>query len=116
MEADRSEARAFIAALVREEAPSLPGTPALAVPEGSVAEVTAVARRLALHVLPAGRRGPEPAPELLELAAALVVDEHPSAPRWSAAERRRLAHWVAVLIEHRGEDGVQDLVRELNRG
>ncbi|MBO1414210.1 hypothetical protein [Streptomyces sp. FH025] len=116
MDADGPQAREFVAGLVRAGVPSLPGASGLAVPEGAADEVIAAARRLALRALPAERRRPEPAPELLALATALVVDEHPSAPGWTAAERERLAEWVALLIEHRGEDGVQDLVGELNRG
>jgi hypothetical protein len=48
------------------------------------------------------------------VASALVVDEHPSSPSWSPVERERVVTWVATLIEHRGEDGVQELLRELN--
>ncbi|WP_316525761.1 hypothetical protein [Kitasatospora brasiliensis] len=114
-----AEVREFVAALVRAGAPSPPepaGPVGLAVPEAAVEEVTAVARRLALRVAPDQRWRPRPDPGLLGVATALVVDEHPSAPRWPAAERRRLATWVAVLIEHQGEDGVQELVRELAEG
>lgn len=114
MAADGSEVRDFVAALVRAGAPVEAGPAGLAVPEAGVEEVIAVARRLALRAVPAGRRGwPRPDPGLLGVATALVVDEHPSAARWSGAERKRLATWVAVLIEHRGEDGVQELVRVL---
>ncbi|MEV7603603.1 hypothetical protein AB0O91_40160 [Kitasatospora sp. NPDC089797] len=117
MEADDGpELRAYIAALVRMGAPELPGPPGLAVPAGTAAEVTAVARGLALAVLPDRRELTEPTPGLLAVARSLVVDEHPSAPGWTVAERERLAGWVAVLIEHRGEDGVQELVRALNGG
>ncbi|MEU7092813.1 hypothetical protein [Kitasatospora aureofaciens] len=115
MEADGPEVRAYIAALVRMGAPEVPGPPALAVPAGTAAEVTAVARRLALRALPDRQRRPEPTPGLLAVARGLVVDVHPCAPGWTVAERERLAGWVAVLIEHRGEDGVQELVRELCR-
>ncbi|MFD4395799.1 hypothetical protein ACFV84_25875 [Kitasatospora sp. NPDC059811] len=114
MDPDGPDVREVVAALVRQEEPSRPGPPALVVPEGTAEEVTAAARRLALRALPTERWRPEPAPGLRELAAALVVDEHPSAPAWSAVEREQLATWVAVLIEHRGEDGVQELVRVLN--
>ncbi|MFF2076808.1 hypothetical protein ACFVXG_18855 [Kitasatospora sp. NPDC058162] len=116
MEADGPEVRAYIAALVGMGAPVVPGPSGLAVPACGAAEVTAVARRLALRVLPERQRRSEPTPGLLGLARALVVDEHPSAPGWTVAERERLAGWVAVLIEHRGEDGVQELVRALNEG
>ncbi|MFD4656749.1 hypothetical protein ACFWP2_14115 [Kitasatospora sp. NPDC058444] len=113
MAADGQEVRDFIAALVRGGAPGADGPPGLAVPEAAAEEVIAVARRLALRVVPEGRWWPRPAPALLDMATALVVDGHPSAPRWSAAERQRLATWVAVVIEHRGEDGVQELLRLL---
>ncbi|MFF4380794.1 hypothetical protein ACIQI7_03045 [Kitasatospora sp. NPDC092039] len=111
--ADEPEAREFIAALVRSGAPSVAGPAGLAVPEAAADEVIALARRLALRAVPEGRLWPRPAPGLLGMATALVVDEHPSAPRWSAAERQRLATWVAMLIEHRGEDGVRELLRAL---
>ncbi|MDH6707592.1 hypothetical protein P3T27_004329 [Kitasatospora sp. MAA19] len=114
MDPDGPDMREVVAALVRQEEPSRPGPPVLAVPEGAAEEVITVARRLALRALPTERWRTEPAPGLQELAAALVVDEHPSAPGWSPAERERLAAWVAVLIEHRGEEGVQELVRVLN--
>ncbi|MEU1285425.1 hypothetical protein [Kitasatospora sp. NPDC005856] len=116
MAADGLEVRDFIAALVRGGAPSTAGPPGLAVPEAAAEEVIAVARRLALRVVPEGRWWPRPTPALLDMATALVVDGHPSAPRWSQAERQRLATWVAVLIEHRGEDGVQELLRALSGG
>ncbi|MFD8706759.1 hypothetical protein ACFV1W_29855 [Kitasatospora sp. NPDC059648] len=118
MDADGPEVRAYIAALVRMGAPEAPGPrcpPALAVPAGTAAEVTAVARRLALGALPDRQRRPEPTPGLLAVARDLVVDVHPSAPGWTVAERERLAGWVAVLVEHRGEDGIEELVRELAR-
>ncbi|MFJ9693876.1 hypothetical protein [Kitasatospora sp. NPDC101183] len=98
--------------LLREKAPPRPGRPALTVPEQPAVQVIAQARRLATEVAPRGRH--RPTPDLLRVAKALVVDEHPSAPGWSAAERELLAGWVAVLIEHRGEDGVQQLVSALN--
>ncbi|MFJ9774527.1 hypothetical protein ACIRVF_25360 [Kitasatospora sp. NPDC101157] len=118
MDADGPEVRAYIAALVRmgaPEVPGAPGPPALAVPAGTAAGVTAVARRLALSALPDRQRRAEPTPGLLSVARKLVVDVHPSAPGWTVAERERLAGWVAVLIEHRGEDGVQELLRQLAR-
>ncbi|MEV7773630.1 hypothetical protein [Kitasatospora sp. NPDC086791] len=114
MDADGPEAREFVAALVRAGAPVVAGPTGLAVPEAAAEEVIAVARRLALRSAPPGRWRPGAAPGLLGVAAALVVDEHPSAPGWSAAERERLATWVTVLMEHRGDDGVQELVRALN--
>ncbi|MFE4518666.1 hypothetical protein ACFRMQ_31300 [Kitasatospora sp. NPDC056783] len=114
--ADASEVRDFVAALVRAGAPDAAGPAGPAVPEGTAEEVIAVARRLALRAAPERRWRPRPAPVLLRVARALVVDEHPSAAEWPVAERQRLALWVAVLIEHRGEDGVQELLRELDEG
>ncbi|GHF63845.1 hypothetical protein GCM10018790_47210 [Kitasatospora xanthocidica] len=117
MDADGPEARDFVAALVRAGAPIVAGPAGLGVPEAAADEVIAVARRLALRAVPDGRWRPGSAPSgLLGVAAALVVDEHPSVSGWSAAERGRLATWVALLIEHRGEDGVQELVAALNGG
>ncbi|WP_158834879.1 hypothetical protein [Streptomyces sp. NRRL S-350] len=116
MVADEPEVQEFVAALVRAGAPEVEGPPGLEVPKAAAEEVIAVARRLALRAAPQARWRPGATPGLLGVAAALVVDGHPSAPGWSAAERERLATWVAVLIEHRGEDGVQDLLRELNEG
>ncbi|WP_369182159.1 hypothetical protein [Streptomyces sp. Y1] len=115
MDADEAQAREYLAALVSGPEPIRPGQPALAVPEQRAEVVIAVARRLALKAAPrpGTGAGPNPAPELLSVAEALVVDEHPAAADWSAADRDRLVGWVAVLIEHRGEDGVQDLVRAL---
>lgn len=114
MDADEPRAREWVAELVRKQPPPGPGRPALAVPRQPAAQVIAVARRLAVAAAPRARRRPDPAPDLLRVARALVVDEHPSAPDWSAAEREELADWVALLVEHRGEDGVQHLVRALN--
>ncbi|MBV6701890.1 hypothetical protein [Kitasatospora aureofaciens] len=117
MATERAEPRELIAALLAEGAESLPGLPALPVPPAAAAEdVIAVARRLALDGLPPGRWRPVSSPGLLRLAEALVVDEHPSAPGWTPEERERVTTWVAVLIEHRGEDGVQDLIRALDEG
>ncbi|MFD0278115.1 hypothetical protein ACFVHB_29995 [Kitasatospora sp. NPDC127111] len=125
MAADGPGPREVIAALVGEGAEILPGPPALEVPEASADTVIAAARRLALRALPRERRrqdrsglpaltpDPDPDPGLRRVAAVLFVDEHPSAPAWSAADRDRLAAWVAVLIEQRGEDGVQDLIAVL---
>ncbi|WP_371493749.1 hypothetical protein OG871_01775 [Kitasatospora sp. NBC_00374] len=115
MAPDGPRPRDFVAALVSEGAESLPGPPALALPLAPADDVIAAARRIALRALPDGPARPDPSPGLLPLAAALFVDEHPSAPAWSAAERERLTEWVAVLIEHRGEDGIQDLIGALTR-
>ncbi|WP_406207984.1 hypothetical protein OH807_35895 [Kitasatospora sp. NBC_01560] len=122
MAPDGPRPRDLIAALVAEGAEALPGPPALAVPGAPAAEVIAAARRLALGGPPNGRARavqrqvpvPAPLPELRRLAAALFVDEHPSAPAWSATDRDRLADWVAVLIERRGEDGIQELIGVLD--
>ncbi|MFI2609745.1 hypothetical protein [Kitasatospora sp. NPDC018619] len=114
MAVDGTQARELIAALVRAGAPSEPGPAVLAVPGAPAEEVIAVARRLALRAGP--QRRSRPAPGLLGVARALVVDEHPSAPGWAEADRRRLAGWVAVLIESRGEDGVKELLRALAEG
>ncbi|MFI6845125.1 hypothetical protein OG535_06130 [Kitasatospora sp. NBC_00085] len=116
MAADGRRPGDLVAALVGERVESLPGPPALAVPEAPAHEVIAVARRIALRALPAGRPRLAPLPALLRLATVLVVDEHPSAAAWSVADRERLSEWVAVLIEHRGEDGVQELVGALTGG
>ncbi|MBT2448635.1 hypothetical protein J7F03_16360 [Streptomyces sp. ISL-43] len=51
--------------------------------------------------------------ELRLLAQALVVDEHPSAGRWTSTERLDVASWVALLLDRYGEDGVQWLVASL---
>ncbi|MCX4745822.1 hypothetical protein OG455_09845 [Kitasatospora sp. NBC_01287] len=104
----------FIASLLRQPPESRPGPAALPVPVASAAEVIDVARRLALLGLPDEQSQPTPPPELLRLAMALVVDEHPSAPTWSPADRGTLGAWVALLIARRGEDGVQHLIRALN--
>ncbi|MFI6156421.1 hypothetical protein ACIBCA_27460 [Kitasatospora sp. NPDC051170] len=114
MDADEPRAREWVTELVREQAPPRPGRAALAVPRQPAAQVIDVARRLAVAAVPRVRRRPDPVPDLLRVARALVVDEHPSAPGWSAAECAELADWVALLIEHRGEDGVQHLVSALN--
>ncbi|MGW6913462.1 hypothetical protein ACWGB8_06525 [Kitasatospora sp. NPDC054939] len=117
-----------MASLVARQTPAEPGPPALPVPPAPADEVIAVARRLAERGGPAepgrpdrpagrgrsgGRDHAAPPPELVRLARALVVDEHPSAPSWSEADRVLLAAWVAVLIEQQGEDGVQELIAAL---
>lgn len=51
--------------------------------------------------------------ELSLLAEALVVDEHPSAPDWTTTDRHRIAAWIAALIEHQGEEGVEHLLDAL---
>ncbi len=48
------------------------------------------------------------------LAEAMVVDEHPSAANWTAAERRDVLDWITLVIHRLGEDGLLRLVAELN--
>ncbi|MFD7729417.1 hypothetical protein ACFV6F_03390 [Kitasatospora phosalacinea] len=55
---------------------------------------------------------PEVPDALYRIARGLVVDEHPSAWRWTRAERNEVARWVALLMHRFGEDGVQELVAE----
>ncbi|MCC9308220.1 hypothetical protein LN042_14170 [Kitasatospora sp. RB6PN24] len=107
------EVRRLIADWLLEPPPVLPGVPALEVPQAPAAEVIAAARRLVAGCATADRPRPTPSTALLPLAAALVVDEHPSVRNWSRAERAELLDWVAVLIEQHGEEGVQELVRQL---
>lgn len=91
-----------------------PGTvTGLGVPPSSAEEVIAAARHLAAEGRPAHPRV-EPARELRLLAEAMVVDEHPSAGEWTAAERRDALDWITLLIHRFGEDGVQRLVDALN--
>ncbi|MER5352507.1 hypothetical protein ABT093_19520 [Kitasatospora sp. NPDC002551] len=84
-----------------------------AVPPADGAVVVAAARRLAVEGL--GRRGPRTAvPDGLRMIAeALVVDEHPSAARWTPLERAQAVEWVALLLHRFGEDGVALLTEEL---
>lgn len=109
----------------REGAPG-PGADggALPVRDSGAREVAAAARRLALRGLaeersaarPDGYGGPDGPPEVSDalhrIARGLVVDEHPSAWRWTRAERNEVAHWVALLMRRFGEDGVQELIAE----
>jgi hypothetical protein len=106
------DVRQAIAGWLAQPGPALPGEPGLPVPEADAAEVVAAARRIVLGA-EADRTCPTPDPDLLRLAGALVVDEHPSAAQWSARERAELTVWVAVLIERHGEDGVQALLDAL---
>ncbi|MEU1284202.1 hypothetical protein [Kitasatospora sp. NPDC005856] len=85
------------------------------VPAATAREVVATARRMALHGL-AGQARPTPGADHLVLARVLVVDEHPSAPSWSEAERAELAEWVAVLVRRFGEEGVERLTAALAAG
>ncbi|MBW5485631.1 hypothetical protein [Streptomyces bambusae] len=91
---------------------------ALDVPRAAAAEVTDAAARL-LGLSPRTR---PPAgtgahfDELCRIARVLVVDEHPSAARWSEVERATVTRWIAVLVARDGEDGVQALLGELRRG
>lgn len=85
----------------------------LAVPPAPAEDVIAAARHLATE----GRRTHprvEPAPELRLIAEAMVLDEHPSAREWTAAERRDALDWITLVIHRFGEDGVQRLVGALN--
>ncbi|WP_380283783.1 hypothetical protein [Kitasatospora purpeofusca] len=84
-----------------------------AVPPADGAAVVAAARRLAVDGL--GRRGPRTAvPDgLRRIAEALVVDEHPSAVRWTPLERTQAVEWVALLLHRFGEDGVAALTAAL---
>lgn len=111
-------ARRLISGLLADPSPAEPPTTGLefggglAVPAARAAEVIAAAESLARRG--AGRRPPGIAPaELRRLAAALVVDQHPSAAGWTPQERRLTAHWVALLIERYGDDGVQRLLLAL---
>ncbi|MFE9429251.1 hypothetical protein ACFYNO_40625 [Kitasatospora sp. NPDC006697] len=115
MSEDGSAARArqLIADLMTGPAEALPGLPGLAVPPAPAAEVVAAARRVLHGHSDAVEERPVPPVALLPLAAALVVDEHPSARCWSRQERAEVLGWVAVLIERQGEDGVQRLLAEL---
>ncbi|MFE7559391.1 hypothetical protein [Kitasatospora sp. NPDC057500] len=87
-----------------------------AVPPADGAVVVAAARRLAVDGL--GRRGPRTAvPDgLRAIAEALVVDEHPSAARWTPLERAQAVEWVALLLHRFGEDGVALLTADLSGG
>ncbi|MFE6867402.1 hypothetical protein ACFVFS_12625 [Kitasatospora sp. NPDC057692] len=84
-----------------------------AVPPADGAAVVAAARRLAVDGL--GRRGPRTVvPDgLRRIAEALVVDEHPSAARWTPLERAQAVEWVALLLHRFGEDGVVALTEAL---
>lgn len=110
------EARAFVAALLADGAADHDPDPAAAlpVPEADARTVVREARRLAQRGL-SGSVRPVPDEGLTAVAEALVVDEHPSAHRWSEGERREAVRWVALLIERFGEDGVQELIMALAR-
>jgi hypothetical protein len=105
--------RRLIADWLTEPPPALPGVPALQAPPAPAAEVIAAARRIVAGGAVADQPCPTPPAGLLPLAAALVVDEHPSAREWSRGERAELLNWVAVLIDRHGEEGVQELLRQL---
>jgi hypothetical protein len=81
----------------------------LDVPEAPASEVADALARL----LGPARGADAPEPEARLIARALVVDEHPSAARWSGSERRSVAELAAVLVARYGEEGVEALVREL---
>lgn len=102
--------RAWLPDVGPEDEDPLGGTvTGLDVPEATAAEVTAALVRLLGAAAPAG----PPDPEALLIARVFVVDEHPSAARWSEGERRSVAGAAAVLVARRGEEGVEALVREL---
>ncbi|MFF0486604.1 hypothetical protein [Streptomyces sp. NPDC004435] len=102
--------RAWLPDVGPEDEDPLDGTvTGLDVPEATAAEVTAALVRLLGTAAPAG----PPDPEALMIARVFVVDEHPSAARWSEGERRSVAGAAAVLVARRGEEGVEALVREL---
>ncbi|WP_035841676.1 hypothetical protein [Kitasatospora azatica] len=107
-------ARQLIAGWLAEPPAELAGEPGLRVPEAPAPEVIAAARRIAVGPGKGDQLCPTAHPDLLRLAAALVVDEHPSAASWRRREREELTAWVAVLIERRGEDGIQALLYALN--
>ncbi|MET9347283.1 hypothetical protein [Streptomyces termitum] len=92
-----------------DEDPLAGAVTGLDVPEATATEVTGVLVRLLGTTAPAGL----PDPEALLIARVLVVDEHPSAARWSEDERRSVAGLTAALVARHGEEGVEALVREL---
>ncbi|MFZ3474350.1 hypothetical protein ACODT3_04335 [Streptomyces sp. 4.24] len=124
--------RGWLAATAAEADTAGPGDPdgpgeaagctGLDVPPGDAETVTGAVRRLL--GLPTARGGLSALlarssvsaagfAELRLLARALVVDEHPSAGRWTDTERLDVASWVALLLDRYGEDGVQWLVTAL---
>ncbi|MEU4081853.1 hypothetical protein DEJ45_01030 [Streptomyces venezuelae] len=104
--------RAWLPDIGPEDDDPLGGTvTGLDVPEATAAEVTGALGRLLGATAPVG----SPDPEALLIARVFVVDEHPSAVRWSEGERRTVAGLAAALVAHRGEEGVEALVRELRR-
>jgi hypothetical protein len=96
-----------------DDDPGLDRGTGLDVPPAPAEVVIATARRVATSGLWIGPR-PDPAPGLRSVAEAMVLDEHPSAPEWTLAERRDALDWIALIIDRFGEDGVQRLVTELN--
>lgn len=102
--------RAWLPDIGPEDEDPLGGTvTGLDVPEATAAEVTGALVRLLGATAPVG----SPDPEALLIARVFVVDEHPSAARWTEGERRSVAGLAAALVAHRGEEGVEALVREL---
>ncbi|MEV4560468.1 hypothetical protein AB0K51_26215 [Kitasatospora sp. NPDC049285] len=95
--------------------------PALDVPPGDAATLIGAVRDLlgptARHAAPrelstlADRRFTE----LRLLAESLVLDEHPSVGSWSLPDRYQAGCWLAVLIERRGDAGVEHLLDVLRR-
>ncbi|MFE0699681.1 hypothetical protein [Streptomyces sp. NPDC058872] len=102
--------RAWLPDVGPEDEDPLAGTvTGLDVPEATAAEVIGVLVRMLGTTAPAGL----PDPEAVLIARVFVVDEHPSAVRWSEDERRSVAELAAALVASRGEEGVEALVREL---
>jgi hypothetical protein len=103
------------------EAAACPETPGLDVPHAAATTVVAAVRDLlgplAEHTAPQRLTGltDRSFAELRLLAEALVLDEHPSAPRWDPAERHEAACWTALLIERHGDEGVERLLDALRR-
>lgn len=108
--------RGWLDGTPRPEDGACPDTPGLDVPPAAAATVITAVRGLlgprALHTTPREltRLTDRRFADLRLLAEAMVVDEHPSASRWSAAERHEAAGWTAVLIEHHGDEGVERLL------
>lgn len=117
--ADEPEIRELIASwLAAEPQVEVPtgdagGGEGLPAPPGGGREFAQAARRLALRGLD-GSRLPAVPGGLRLVAEALVVDEHPSAARWTPLERAEAVEWVALLMHRFGEDGVQELIAELD--
>ncbi|WP_145903563.1 hypothetical protein [Kitasatospora viridis] len=116
MSEDGSSARTrqLITDWLAEPPEVMDGVPGLAVPPATAADVVAAARRAVLGAADRGQPCPRAPRHLLPLAAAMVVDEHPSVRGWTHTQRVEVVSWVAVLIDRQGEGGVQVLLRLLN--